>query len=397
MEWKIFRGATPWICAFLVTLSGGGWGMPPDPLPGGCERVLVLAPGPGNPRNSEGDFITLRDGRIVFVYTRFTGGGGDHDRAELVSRESLDNGKTWSADDRVIVSGEGGMNVMSVSLRRLRSGRIALFYLRKNSVEDCRPVIRYSTDEGNTWSDPVEIILDPIRYYVVNNDRVLVLPSGRILIPAACHDWYKGGHTPAEVQVWRSDDEGKTWTAGPILPPSAEAGDSGLQEPGITRLPDGRILMLCRTSGGSQFAAWSTDNGETWTSPRPTNIASPLSPASIEPIGPGGDLLMVWNDHRHLSPDQRRYRTPLAIAVSRDGGASWENVKNLENNPDGWYCYTAIHEVGDHVLLGCCAGNRKKEQGLALTEVIRVPITWVYTPGDRFDTLPETSLKGNTP
>ena len=398
MDWSrrgypVFRLLMPVLAAWCA----GTMAMPPDPLPEGCERVLVLPPGPGNPRNSEGDFITLCDGRILFVYTRFTGGGGDHDRADLVCRESRDNGRTWSSEDRVLVSGEGGMNVMSVSMLRLPSGRLALFYLRKNSVEDCRPVARFSADEGNTWSEPTEIIQAPVRYYVVNNDRVVLLPSGRLLIPAACHDWRNGRHTPAEAQVWRSDDEGKTWVAGPVLSPPPEAGDSGLQEPGVAVCPDGRLLMLCRTSGGCQFAAWSSDNGDTWSTPVPTNIASPLSPASVEPIAPEGFLLMAWNDHRLLPAKQRRYRTPLTVAVSRDGGQSWERVKNLENNPDGWYCYTAIHDIGDHVLLGCCAGNRKKNQGLALTEVLRVPKSWIQRPGDRFDTLPAPGLSGGAP
>lgn len=391
MVWKRFCVLTMWQGMGVLALIPGGWAMPPDPLPDGCERVLVLAPQLGNPRNSEGDFITLLDGRILFIYTRFTGGGGDHDRAELVSRESRDNGRTWSALDRTVVSGEGGMNAMSVSLLRLHSGRIALFYLRKNSLVDCRPVVRYSTDEGDTWSEPSEVIINPIRYYVVNNDRVVLLPSGRLLIPVACHDWRNGRHTPADAQVWWSDDEGSSWTAGPILSPPPEAGDSGLQEPAVVQLPDGRLLMLCRTSGGCQFASWSADQGKTWSAPRPTGIASPLSPATVELIGHHGDLLLVWNDHRHLPPDQRRHRTPLTVAISQDGGASWNMVKNLESNPDGWYCYTAVHEVDDGILLGCCAGNRKKSQGLALTEVLRIPKAWLYSPGDRFATLPAPS------
>jgi hypothetical protein len=35
----------------------------------GPTRVLELPPGPGNPRNSEGAFVTLKDGRILFVYS----------------------------------------------------------------------------------------------------------------------------------------------------------------------------------------------------------------------------------------------------------------------------------------------------------------------------------------
>ena len=58
--------------------------------------TLRLAPSAANPRNSEGDFIQLADGRLLFVYTRFSSGGSDHDQADLVSRVSSDQGLTWS-------------------------------------------------------------------------------------------------------------------------------------------------------------------------------------------------------------------------------------------------------------------------------------------------------------
>ncbi|MCK5815189.1 MAG: hypothetical protein KAH07_04515, partial [Flavobacteriaceae bacterium] len=44
----------------------------------GKEITLRLEPKPGNPRNSEGDFIQLKDGSILFVYSHFTGGTGDN-------------------------------------------------------------------------------------------------------------------------------------------------------------------------------------------------------------------------------------------------------------------------------------------------------------------------------
>ena len=52
----------------------------------------------------------------------------------------------------MVVPNEGKMNTMSVSLLRLESGRIALFYLRKNSLSDCRLYMRTSSDEAKTWS-----------------------------------------------------------------------------------------------------------------------------------------------------------------------------------------------------------------------------------------------------
>ena len=53
-------------------------------------------------------------------------------------------------------------------------------------------------------------------------------------------------------------------------------------------------------------------------------------------------------------------------------------TKTIENDPDGWYCYTAIDFVGDDVLLGHCAGNRKEYNGLETTQITRLSLNWIY-------------------
>lgn len=199
---------------------------------GGVTRIRLLPPGPGNPRNSEGDFIRLQDGRLLFVYTHFTGGGGDHSRAHLAGRFSSDGGRTWTATDVVILANEGEMNVMSVSLLRLKSGAIALFYLRKNSPQDCRAYLRLSTDEAASWSDPIRCI-PPAGYFVVNNNRVIQLRDGRLLIPAARHDRPENaGWNPGIAVCFLSDDNGKMWRQSETTLAAPSASRSGLQEPG---------------------------------------------------------------------------------------------------------------------------------------------------------------------
>ena len=86
-----------------------------------------------------------------------------------------------------MVANEGAQNVMSVSLLRLNDGSIALFYLRKDGDDECRPYMRISNDEAVTWGPPVLCIPEPAGYYVVNNSRVVQMRSGRLLIPAALH------------------------------------------------------------------------------------------------------------------------------------------------------------------------------------------------------------------
>jgi len=158
---------------------------------------------------------------------------------------------------------------------------------------------------------------------------------------------------------------------------------SGLQEPGVVELKDGSLMMLMRTDMGCQFRSYSHDGGNTWSPAQATEILSPVSPASVKRIPSTGDLLLVWNDHTHIAPDLRGKRTPLTTAISRDEGRTWEHVKILEDDPDGWYCYTAItfvcdaDGVGETVVMGYCAGN-SQIGGLNLLQITVVDVDWLY-------------------
>jgi len=326
-------------------------------LASGPVTLNLLPPGPGNPRNTEGSFAQLKDGRLLFIYSRFTSDGpADSGAAYLAARYSRDQGATWTERDETVVGNEGGMNVMSVSLLRLKSGELALFYMRKDSMMDCRPYLRISRNEGKTWSKPRLTIPDP-GYYVLNNDRVVQLPGGRILLPVALHR--NDSPDPARfnsrgvAMCYLSDDQGKTWRRSRATLEHPAPHPAGLQEPGLVLLTDGRLLMYMRTGTGRQYYSYSSDGGDTWTPPEPSPLLSPLSPASIKRIPKTGDLLAVWNDHSRVSdPIRNRLRTPLTVAISRDEGKSWEKAKNIAADPEGWYCYTAIHFAGDRVILG---------------------------------------------
>jgi sialidase-1 len=344
----------------------------------GKEVAIRLEPVPGNPRNSEGDFITLSNGRILFIYTHYNGrSGGDNDSAYLGGLYSDDKGKTWIRQEGKIVEQEGTLNVMSVSLLRLQNGEIALFYLRINSENDCIPMLRISGDEAKTWSEPRKCINDRQGYFVLNNNRVIQLQNGRILFAVAMHQSPEQPTFSKVGRLWSyySDDSGMTWSSGlEVQNPDSVV----TQEPGVVELKNGDILMFIRTNKGVQYISHSKDRGETWSPVEPSNIKSPVSPASIARIPATGDLLMVWNNNGGDNPAMKGKRTPLTTAISKDEGKSWEKIKNIEDDPDGWYCYIAIHFTDSAVLLGHCAGNRPKRTGLAVTNITRLSLDWIY-------------------
>lgn len=342
------------------------------------KTVLKLTPSENNPRNSEGDFVNLKDGRILFVYSRYTGdSSSDHAPAFLAGRYSDDGGETWTREDEMIVSNEGEMNVMSVSLLRLQNDDIALFYLRKNSTKDCIPMMRISKDDAKTWSDAVPCISDREGYFVLNNDRVIQLKDGRLLMGVALHNSPDGEwKNRADLFSYYSDDNGKTWFSSEKVPNTTE---TITQEPGLIEMKDGRIMMYIRASGGYQQLSFSSDRGESWSHIETSNIPSPLSPATIEKIPATGDWLLVWNNNDGLNPDIKDKRTPLTIAISKDEGKTWKHIKNIHDDSDGWYCYIAIHFVDDdNVLLSYCAGSQSQKTHLSVTDITLLSKKWLY-------------------
>lgn len=309
------------------------------------ELVTHIKTGPDNPRNSEGGFITLANGDILHVYTHYYGNSsGDHATAYLASRRSTDGGRTWSKETRKVLENEGKLNVMSVSLLRLKSGEIAMFYLKKETPCDCRLFMRKSNDEAKTWGKRVCCTPD-IHFNVVNNDRVIQLSSGRLLAPVAEHNCFEetGNHVPnANIFCMISDDEGATWRRGSK---AKHTPNVIYQEPGLVELADGRILMCIRTRSKSQYFSWSSDQGETWTQPEPSQLDSPLSPALIKRLPKSDQLLVVWNP---LNSSMTRTGTDIAI-LSPDGKKTLVR-KMLERNPKGLQ-YPAIHFVDDKTFL----------------------------------------------
>jgi sialidase-1 len=361
----------------------------------GTTVVLELPSGPGNPRNSEGSFVALEDGRILFAYSRYRGerDWGDHATADIAARVSADGGRTWSPKDRILVPNEGRCNVMSASLLRLADGRIALFYLRKNSLRDCRLWMRTSADEAATWSEPVLCIPAP-GYFVVNNDRVVQLAGGRLVVPAAFHrarqdgDSFRGNALDERgiVMFFLSDDAGATWRESKDWLAFPGKCASGLQEPGAIERQDGTLLGWCRTEAGWQYETESRDRGETWSVPKPSSFRSPNAPLSIKRLPGSGHLLAVWNDHstraEHGPTDWKSSswgRTPLTLAVSRDDGRSWQTIGDLEPDPTHGFCYTAIHGTADAVLLAYCCGGGATGV-LQDSRIRRIPLTALEQP-----------------
>ena len=334
--------------------------------------ILDLPPSPGNPRNSEGAMLRLNDGSILFIYSRFCGSdAADDAAADLYALISDDEGEHFHSLGPVVFHAEtSAKNVMSVSLLRMENGDIGLFYLERRGETDMRMMLRRSADEGRTWTDPA-ICMPNSGYYVVNNDRVLRLCSGRILLPAALHrlslrdDGSTRFDSRADFLCVYSDDDGRTWREGAGKCALAPAGPSqtGLQEPGVVELEPGMLWAWARTDLGRQYETFSLDGGETWTPAAPSAFTGPMSPLPIKRL-PDGSLLAVYNPiplyngrPEIVNGVWTGGRTPLCLARMRNRTQSAPHPIAIEDDPASGYCYVSIFPAKDGVLLSYCAGG----------------------------------------
>ncbi len=366
------------------------------------NTVFQLDPTAQNARNSEGAFLTLNDGRILYAWSKFTSERShDNEPSIIASHISSDGGHTWPDEERILARPErGAHNLMSVSLLRLQNDRILLLYASKTHLATgnvrCIPCVRFSDDEGETWSDEKEVTASS-DYHVVNNDRLIQLKDGTLIVPVALHrrrlassgeaNGVLGFSYAALIFFFISRDGGETWLESENSFYRCFPGGGGLQEPGVIELSDGRLWAWARNSwqqgdaGRRQWQAFSEDGGRIWSEPEPSVFVSPCSPLSMKRIPSTGDLLAVWNDHsgRFPLPPQLNERRPLACAISSDEGATWKHHQLLDDAYEHGFHYIAIHFTDDAVLLAYCAGGPRPEMGwLQRLRIQRIPLTELY-------------------
>lgn len=253
-------------------------------------------------------------------------------------------------------------------------GRSACSNLVKNSSSDLQVLLRVSDDEGATFGDPVRVT-DRQGYHVLNNDRVTVLSTGRLVVPVASTEDARGGGRFAS-SCYLSDDRGGTWrrSRGEVGYPRR-----GAMEPEVVELSDGRLLMHFRTQLGHIAVSESADGGESWGEPRPWGVRAPEAPATVRRIPSTGHLLLIWNDTFRSGEGHGGKRTPLTAAVSTDEGRTWSCRRDLETGETHTFAYTSVAFDRGRVLLTYWV--RDEASGRIGSRFRSVPIAWFYETG----------------
>lgn len=210
-------------------------------------------------------------------------------------------------------------------------------------------LITKSTDEGQTWSEPVNITRNTKRpewwLYAPAPGHGITLQDGTLVFPTQGRD--KDG-VPFSNITW-SKDGGKTWTA-------SNPAYSNTTECMAVQLQDGRIMLNMRDNrnrgnkevNGRRICVTS-DLGETWTE-HPTSRKALVEPTCMASIhkhiykekGVEKSLLLFCNPESHES------RHLMTLKVSFDDGESWPVERKIlldEYESFGYSCITSVDEA----------------------------------------------------
>jgi sialidase-1 len=301
-------------------------------------QVDVFGPGDnfGIPYHRIPAIETALDGSLIaFAEARKDiGDEGTMDQdIDLVYKRSTDNGVTWSPVQILEDPGELMAAANPVALVDRTTGRLWVFYIlarawqtsetSQPSPGDILARARWSDDNGQTWSEPINMTAvmwdsgNPAwRASIPGPGGAIQTRTGRLLVPVY-------GAPPAAFTIF-SDDHGRTWKRGQFVPSSLADGEGQMVE-----LADGRILMDFRQiDGPTRWLAESTDGGETWSVPWPGIRVTPVACAMeyFTLRGGGGELnSILWTGPSGIDPTDVDpcARWGLTVRMSYDEGRTF--------------------------------------------------------------------------
>ncbi|MBZ0299762.1 MAG: glycoside hydrolase [Anaerolineae bacterium] len=338
--------------------------------------------------------LCMTPGGVALAWTEARHGrGGDWDDIDIVMRRSFDHGLTWDEPRRVVdhrVFGPGPVHNCNTIVDTVTGEVHALF-----CYHYARAFYMKSTDDGATFSDPVEITPTFEKFRPEYDWGVLAiglpcgiqLRSGRLLVPVWLSVSKTTAHIPNRCSVITSDDHGQTWQRGELVPDIVPNNSETV----AVELEDGSVLLNIRNRAGVRRRVYSisADGVGGWSIPQ-------IDPALREPTCEASLLRYSWAEAGRsrilfCNPDndagkdakgseQFLTRRNVTVKLSYDDCRTWPVSKVIE---PGYSGYSALAVCPDGTIL--CLFERGKPDGTDTDDYLtlaRFNLAWLTDGAD---------------
>lgn len=317
-------------------------------------------------------------------------GVSDWDDIRVLMRRSTDDGKTFSAPKSIAdVPGPKEKNPFALKMKNVdpkdvtynnpvmiadKDGTVHMLFC----LEYMRTFYQRSTDDGLTWSTPVEITsaFEGFRktydwkVLATGPDHGIQLKNGRLVVPVWLSSATGGNaHHPSVTATIYSDDQGKTWKAGEIAVPNTEEWIDPNETIAI-ELADGSVMLNVRNESkmNRRLTTVSKDGATGWSTPKFDDaLLEPICMASMVRYSLDKPRILFCNPDNlsradgKETPGKNRDRKNLSIKLSYDEAKTWSVNKVLEAGPS---MYSDIAVTPKGTIL-CFYGRNGNNTGLA--------------------------------
>ncbi|MEM6804126.1 MAG: exo-alpha-sialidase, partial [Bacteroidota bacterium] len=312
---------------------------------------------------------TTLEGSLIGVYdTRRNSATDLQEDIDVAMSRSTDGGQTWEAmkiimdmeewggkpeiengigDPSVLVDREKGIVWVAAVWAHGHPGKRNWWASRPgmSPKESSQFVLVKSTDEGKTWSEPINItaqIKDSSWYLLLQGPgKGIQMKDGTLVFPAQFKD---EDQMPYSTLIY-SKDHGESWQIG-------TGAKSNTTEAQLVELEPGTLMLNMRDNrgsknpeGGFRSVAITHDMGKTWLE-HPSSgkaLPEPVCMASlIKTNYQGKEILLFSNPAVSKGP-----RRNMSLKISLDQGKTWPEKYHLLLNEDksfGYSCLTMIDE-----------------------------------------------------
>ena len=302
--------------------------------------------------------VTTTNGTLIAAIDERNNSCGDlkwNRDINIVIRKSFDDGKTWTKIEKIVDYPLGKSASDPSIIIDKKTNEIFLFfnYMDLDNAKDIyRFMVIKSSDQGENWSEPVEITNNIIKkgwekdFMFITSGRGIQTKDGTLL--HCLVNLNKGTH------VFGSKDHGKSWF---LIDTPLSPGD----ESKIVELSNGNWLVNSRVnSNDSRYSHVSKDNGQTWATFKNKDLQDPGCNASLVKYD---ELLLFTNAF------DSKYRKNLSLSISEDQGITWAKNHTIYRGESAYSSMTKLKN-GD-------IGVFFEKDNYTKNVFVRIPKSWL--------------------
>ena len=302
--------------------------------------------------------VTTTNGTLIAAIDERNNSCGDlkwNRDINIVIRKSFDDGKTWTKIEKIVDYPLGRSASDPSMIVDKKTNEIFLFfnYMDLDNAKDIyRFMVIKSSDQGENWSEPIEITNNIIKkgwekdFMFITSGRGIQTKDGTLL--HCLVNLNKGTH------VFGSKDHGKSWF---LIDTPLSPGD----ESKIVELSNGNWLVNSRVnSNDSRYSHISKDNGQTWATYKNKDLQDPGCNASLVKYD---ELLLFTNAF------DSKYRKNLSLSISEDQGRTWAKNHTIYTGESAYSSMTKLKN-GD-------IGVFFEKDNYTKNVFVRIPKSWL--------------------